>query len=354
MHQQAMAQVLRQRLTVQRVVVDQEDFEHANARWTLERLVFSDETIHLKLSGTEPVGATRNARHLTLGRPGPGMPGNQPQPGTIALVDDRGSTATAQVRQSSWGRGSWEASYTTDKPLSADTQWIELDGTRLQLPERQATRAVHFEQIDPLDPLRAALYAEILSTDRRRGGADTVEIACEALVATGACAADDVMLAELRRIAEAVSTATPTPGLPEPWASLVVRYQVNDGPSGSVPIGAAIDDLEGFSIRIDMLNSEPTSFSIALAVSPGSLLLRHFPGGIDLEPSPITWWAEDDRGNVYVAFPDRSGGGGDVADGVVTSLASLDPKATVLKLLPTGTRTRAVITVPLGQLTEQA
>ena len=118
------------------------------------------------------------------------------------------------------------------------------------------------------------------------------------------------MLVELRRIADAVTNATPVPGLPEPWAPSGAVLRGSTGELGPFPIGAVIDDLEGFSIRLDALFSEPTSFSISLAISPGAPLLRHFPGGIDVEPSPITWWAEDDRGNAYVAFSDRGGGGG--------------------------------------------
>jgi hypothetical protein len=355
MHRQAMAQVPRQRLSVQRVVVGDRDIEHGKDRWTLERLLFADDVCHLTLSGAEPAGASRSARRaMTMARAVAGGRPNQPNPATLVLTDDVGTTATARAGHASWGGGSWSATYTTDKALSANTQWIELDGIRLDLPERTPEPAFHVENVEPIEPLRRVLYAEILSTDRRHGGADTVEIACRALIATGAFNEDDPTLGELRRIADAVTNATPAPGLPEPWASLVARYPMNDGVIGSIPIGVAIDDLEGFSIRLDALISEPTSFSIALAMSPGSPLLRHFPGAIDLEPSAITWWAEDDRGNSYVAFPDRGGGGGNVAEGQVTSLASLDPKATELTLMPTGTRTRGVIAVPLTSLARRS
>jgi hypothetical protein len=116
-------------------------------------------------------------------------------------------------------------------------------------------------------------------------------------------------------------------------------------------IGAVIDGLDGFSIRLDALTSQAGSFSISLAMSPGIPLLR-FPG-VDLEPSPIIWWAEDDRQNAYVAFSDRGGGSDQLAEGQVTSLAALDPKATELRLLPTASRTRAVITVPLAGLADR-
>jgi hypothetical protein len=236
-------------------------------------------------------------------------------------------------------------------PLDANTQWIEVDGTRIGLPERLPPPEVRVEEIEPMDPLRAMLYAEIMSTDRRRGGEDTVEVACRTLLAIGAFEEDDPLLLEIRRIAAAVASAAPVPGLSEPWASLVARFSKTDGPKGRLALGAVIDDLDGFSIRLDALTSEAGSFSISLAVSPGTALLR-FPG-VDLEPPPIIWWAEDDRHNAYVAFSDQGGGSSTLAEGQVTSLAALDPKATELRLLPTASRTRAVITVPLAGLAEQ-
>lgn len=352
MHGRAMEQTPRQRLSAQRIVVGQHDFERGKDRWRLERLLFADDGCHLQLTGTDLAGASGSGRrHMVMGRSGPQGP-KQPNPQVITLSDDQGTTTTAHLGSSSWGGGTWEASYRSGQTLSADTRWIELDGTRLELPERQPAPVMALEPIERLEPLRAALYAEILSTDRRHGGADTVEIACQALIAVGVCSQDDTMLAELRRIADAVNTTTCTPGLSEPWASLVERFETNDGPTGILPIGAAIDDLDGFSIRVDALTSEPTSFSLAIAISPGAPLLRHFPGGIDVEASPITWWAEDDRGNVYVAFADRGSGSNVVAEGQVTSLASLDPQATELRIFPTGSTVRGVLRVSLAGLTE--
>ncbi len=351
MHRRSMVRGERQRLSVERVAVCACEIERPGAQWSLERVLFTAEATHLDLTGTGPAAqGGRTGRRGGLVRHNMAMrPPQPPHPQTLALADDHGTGATARVGQSRWGGGSWEASYISDAPLSPDTEWIEVDGTRIELPQRQPAPEVHMEEIEPMDPLRAMLYGEILSTDRRHGGDDTFEIVCQTLVAIGALDEDDPVLVEVRRIAGAVAGAAPVPGLPEPWASLLGRYSKADGRTGSLAIGAVIDDLDGFSIRLDMLTSEQTSFSISLAMSPGTPLLRHFPGAI-LEPSPITWWAEDDRMNAYVAFSDRGGGGGNVAEGQVTSLAALDPKATLLRLLPTASSCRAVVTIPLAPL----
>ena len=348
MHHRAMAQrpLRRVQLSVQRVAVCDHDFEHGSDRWTLERALFTDDATQLDLSGTTMAPSARNRSRLSLMRSAPrGMPQN-PNPQTIALADEQGTTTTAHVVSSSWGGGSWQAKYTSAAPLSPETQWIEIDGSRVELGIGTRAPEVHIEDIEPMDPLRAVLYREILSPDRQQGGGDSVAVASKALVATGALGKDDTMLAELRSIADALTSAAPSPGLPEPWVSLLSRYTQGDGRIGTLTVGAVIDDLEGFCIRIDAIVTQPGSFSISLAMSPGDSLVRHIPGG-DAGPTPITWWAKDDRGNSYVAFSDRGSGGPDVVEGQVTSLAPLDPKATELTLLPTGTHSRAVLTVPL-------
>jgi len=352
MHRRSLAPIEGQRLSAQRVVVCDCHFERSDQHWVLHRVLFADDATRLDFSGTDPAWQRPDPRRRSgLVRPTRGAMNRQPIPGTLAFVDDQGTTATGHVGPSGWGGGSWESNYTTDMPLDANTQWIEVDGTRIGLPERLPPPEVRVEEIEPMDPLRAMLYAEIMSTDRRRGGEDTVEVACRAFLALGALGEDDPLLLEIRRIAAAVASAAPVPGLSEPWASLVARFSKTDGPKGRLALGAVIDDLDGFSIRLDALTSEAGSFSISLAVSPGTALLR-FPG-VDLEPPPIIWWAEDDRHNAYVAFSDQGGGSSTLAEGQVTSLAALDPKATELRLLPTASRTRAVITVPLAGLAEQ-
>jgi hypothetical protein len=348
-HRVGRAPVEGQRLSAHRVAVCECHFDRGDQHCILERVLFADDATHLDLSGTDPTGQRLNQRRRggLAGRAHMGMH-HQPHPKTLLIRDDQGATATGNVGGSSWGGGSWQSSYRTDVPLSPETQWIEVDGIRIELPERQPAPEIHLEEIEPIDPLRAMLYGEIMSTDRRHGGEDSVEVACRALIDIGALPEDDPLLLEVRQIAGAVANATSVPGLGEPWASLVARFSKSDGPEGRLAMGAVIDDLDGFSIRLDALTSTAGSFSISLAVSPGTPLLR-FPG-LELDPSPIIWWAEDDRHNAYVAFLDNGGGSDTLAEGQVTSLAALDPKATELRLLPTGSHTRAVVTVPLAGL----
>jgi hypothetical protein len=350
-HPQVHPQAVRQRLSAQRVVAGALEFEHGGQPWVLQRVLFADEGTHLDLVGAGPptFGPMTRPNAAVAFPPGGVRP--PPFPQTIALADDGGGTATGTVAGgSSWGGTSWQARFVSDHPLSADTGWIEVDGARIELPRSRPAPGARVEEIAPPDPVRAMLIGEILSTDRVHGNQDSFDIATRALVATGVLAKGDAVLEETRRIWGALASGTPAPGLPAPWDALLARFSRGDGREASMPIGTVIEDLEGYSIRFDALITQQGSFTLALAVSPGAPLLRHFPG-MDLDTSPVTWWAEDDRGNTYVAFFSK-GGGGPVADGEVHSLAPLDPKATELTLLPTTTHARGVVTVPLAALDE--
>jgi len=350
MRHMAAGQAQGTRLTALRAVVCALSFDASDEHRTLDRVLFAEEATHLDLSGIGPPGqASRSmgpVRHMRMMRGmGPGPFGAQ----TLVVVDDEGTTATAHAHGAHSSDRSWQATFVTDVPLNPDTRWIEIDSHRLGLPPRTPPPEVYVESVEEIDPLRAMFYKEILGSDRRLGGDDPTEVALGALLDTGVLAADDSLVTDVRRIAGAVAGGVSVPDLPEPWASLVRRFSKSDGPTGRIPIGAAINSVDGYSVRFDALTSEPTSFSLSLAVSPGDPLLRHFPG-FELERSALDWWAEDDRMNSYVAFNGGGGGSGEIAQGEVHSLAPLDPQATFLRLLPTGPTQRGVVTISLAGL----
>jgi hypothetical protein len=338
------------RLSAQRVFVGKLELDVSEERATLERVVFGDDQTELDLSGVSSSerGHSRMAfrnpmLRRTMGRAGLAH-------GRVLTVgDDRGTTATASAGH--WGSSGrvWEAHFTTDVALSAATAWIEIDGVRLELPEPHPVAEVRMEAVEPLDPVRAMLYGEILESGNMHGGEGSVDVAIETLVATGALRDDDPIVQEVERVGAAFVAGGATANLPPPWAALMQRRSRSDGPVGVLPIGAAVESLEGCSIRFDSLTSEETSFSIAVAVSPGLPLMMHFPG-FRLERSPIDWWAEDDRRNVYLLMAGGGSASDDIAEGTIDSISPLDPKATELRLLPTGTNERAVVTIPLADL----
>ncbi len=340
-----------QRLSAQRVVIGTFDLSDADERATLERVVFGDDRTELDLSGVTSSRQDRSAmafrRNAMLRRTmGPaGLAHGR----VLTVGDDRGTTTQAFAGHSGRSGRVWDAHFTTDAPLSPATAWIEIDGVRLELPEPHPIPEVRMETVEPLDPVKAMLYGEILGSENMHGGEASVDVAIETLITTGARQQDDPLLKEVERVGAAFVGGGTTTNLPAPWAALLRRRPRSDGPVGVLPIGAAVESLEGFSIRFDSLSSEETSFSVAVVVSPGLPLMLHFPG-FRLERSPIDWWAEDDRSNVYLLIAGSRGSSGDIAEGSLDSISPLDPKATELRLLPTGKSERAVVTIPLANL----
>jgi hypothetical protein len=349
MHLMFREPVAGKRLSAQRVAVCDQEFGDGDLGRTLEQVVFADDAAYLNLSGIMPPGAGGGGAfmgRITMVR---GFGGGRPPGHALSVSDDRGTVASATA--GGWGSGGqvWNARFTTNVPLSADTRWLEIDGARLDLPPRQPSPAVRVESVARDDPLRSMLHQEILGTGHRHGPQGLLEVAIDALLATGRLEDADPMLAEIRRIAAAFTGGAPGPNLPEPWASLTRRFAQSDGPVGTCAIGAAVNSVDGYSIRFDTLRSQEDSFTLDVAVSPGLPLLMRFPG-FDLQRSPLDWWAEDDRKNVYLCANGGGGGSSELAQGTVHSLAPLDPEATELRLLPTGTQERAVVTLGLGQL----
>jgi hypothetical protein len=339
------------RLSAQRVVAGQLAFGAGDERMTLERVVFGDDETEIELSGL----ASSDRGHSAVafrGNPMSRMRMRQIGPvfgRVLAVRDDQGTTASASGGRGGSSGREWHAQFTTDVPLSAASTWIEIDGVRIELPEWRPVAEVRIEPVEPLDPLRAMLYGEILGAGSRHGGDASVAVAIETLVAMGALPGDDPMVGEVSRIEAAFNGGGSGTNLPYPWSALVGRMSKSDGPLGTLPIGAVVEALEGCSIRIDSLTSEKHSFSVALAVSPGAPLLFHFPG-IRLDRSPIDWWAEDNRQNVYFLISGSGSGSDEVAEGTIESMTPLDPKATELRLLPTGAQQRAVVAIQLAEL----
>ncbi len=334
-----------QRLTAQRVVVCDLMFGDAKAPTTLERVVFADDATRFDLSGIGP----SSQRLPPVFRKRMMLRGGLPHGQVLTVSDDAGTTTSASSSGGGSSGRTWNAHFRTDAPLSAETAWIEIDGARINLPERRPSPAVRTEPVEAVDPVRAMLYGEILGSGRMHGDEGSVEIAIETLVATGALKGDDPLVVEVEAIAKVFEKGGPAPNLPPPWGALLRRIPKSDGPVGKLAIGAVVDSIEGISIRFDALTSEEGFFSVALAVSPGWPLQMHFPG-FRLDRSPIAFWAEDDRKNVYFLVPEGGGGSGNLAEGTINSIAPLDPKASELRLLPTASHERAVVTLSLSDL----
>jgi hypothetical protein len=338
----------RETLSAQRVALGDFEIDTGDRRIHISKIAFGDDDTSLYATGTQARGGA--ARH---GRPRPGGLGmhmGPPDPGTLALKDDQGTTASAAPQ--GWGGSdtNWQATFHSDRPLSANTAWIEVEGCRIELPPPGPGATVRVEPVESVNSIAEALYQEILSGLQ---GQQSLDDFISALVEVGVVAPEAPEIVAARTVAAALENGRPARGVPPPWDAVLKRSSALNGPVGQMPIGAAVESVAGHSIRFDSLTSEAESFSVDVAVSPATPLQVHFPG-IRLDGSPITWWAEDDRHNRYIGVANSHGGSHTSAEGTIVFMSPLDPQATVLTLLPTGRDERAVVTIPLDSLRSQS
>lgn len=274
----------------------------------------------------------------------------------VQLSDDRGTASTAQFHGTGT-QGGYTGVLMTDKPLHRDTQWIAAGPMRIDLPEGDGvTVAVKIEDLPAMDPALRHLWATVV--DRRPMPVNgDLEAAIAALAAVGAVDPESDQLGEIRGVAEAVRgpwVPRPHPrpqaphigkGLPEPWSSLVAtRRRTAPGGEGTTAVGAVTPPIDGkIVVIVAGLQCYTDSFGIQVNTYPG----LHIGFGVPRDDGPLAWWAEDDGGGIYLGSPNSWGGNPDTAGGTITFTPGIDTKCRRIRILPTGTKQRAVIDVPL-------
>jgi len=271
-------------------------------------------------------------------------------PPTIAVTDDRGTTASADFS----GGGSdieWRGHYRTDQPLAPDTRWIELLGERIDLPDRAGGAPVEIEYLGRADPAERYLerYLEGLGDQHPHGG--SVDDVIEALIACGALAPEATAVGDTLTVAEALwptgggpPTAT-TRTLPQPWRSLLAARGRGGGPAGMILVGATTPVFEGMSAAVMQLESTDESFQIEVEIAGSTPVAAPFPD--DLDRVGITYTASDDRGSHYLGGLAGWSGSNERLEGQVEFWPALDPRAHRLDLALTAQHSRAVVRVPL-------
>jgi hypothetical protein len=289
-----------------------------------------------------PGGGTGLGGHTV----GPGLPG------LLALTDDRGTTMNAGFSGSGDGTD-WTGSFEADPPLARDTAWIEVLGERVELASEPGAGAeVWVEPLAEQDPARRYLWARLASVTGQHTP-NAIEATIDTLVAAGALAPDDPVIGQAQAVLARISHSPGGPGshapLPEPWQSLLAGRSRGGGPAGPTGlavVGAVTPPFEGITVAVLAVQSTEDEFSLDVEVTPGVAHWHAFRGPVE-EPI-LAWWAADDRGHHYLgqqgswqASEDRSGG-------QIEFTPALDPAASTLDIMPTGTSSRAVIRVPLA------
>ena len=275
----------------------------------------------------------------------------------VQLSDDQGTTVTARF-SGSLGPA-LDGVLTCAPPLSRRTRWIDFGVGRLDLPEAdQAASEVRLEHVPKTDPALAHLWRRLATTRGPIPAGTDLEAAIDALVAVGAVDAGSAELDQLRTVAATVGTgwhpmgvggqpSQPRGTLPEPWRSLAATRAkaAGHGPVGVLAIGAVTPPVDGTVVVVEALISNRDGFRLDLTTTPGTSL---FGSILDSPGNPLAWWAEDDRGGVYLGGPGNWGGGPAQSRGTVQFWPALDPRCRELRILPTGQTQRAVIPIRLG------
>jgi hypothetical protein len=273
-------------------------------------------------------------------------------PPRVVLTDDRGATEDAAFQGGGSHHG-MRGRLTTARALAPDTAWIELDGTRLELNGKASGFATTLERLPQQNPAHRYLWQRIAEPSEFQENG--VEPAIDALLAAGALFADDPQLDEVRAVLAALqqrggfgpgvgAPSGPTP-IPEPWQSLLARDGAQDGPTGSIVLGAVPPAFDGFSVAVLDLESDETHFRVDVEVSPAVADRMPFDWGMG--PRQLAWWARDDRGNHYLGHRSHWSYNEDFGHGLIDFHPALDPQAAELELMPTAHTMRAVISFPL-------
>jgi hypothetical protein len=325
-------------LSASRIVICDEVFEEPWGRLHVHYVALGDRSTSVAVTAHETSPGTL----LSHGR---GLPGGSVQ--QPPLTDDQGHTEIAHFN-GGFGGGTAEGRLTTMAPLSPSTAWIDIGPTRVELRGDTTPPPVRVEDLPESSPAERHLRGRLSFT--RHGpmigpGPSSIEPTIDTLLAAGALQADSPVIDEVRAVLDALTGQPAKRRLPEPWASLLAG-QNRRGPTGMVALGVVTPPFDDTVVSFEALISGEESFEVHVAVSPDAGGHRG-PFRMLVTESPLTWWAEDDRGNHYQGAPGRWGSDGLVGEGTLVFSPPLDRSATELRLIPTMNRQRAVVTVAL-------
>jgi hypothetical protein len=333
-------------LEPRRVVPCDQLIEQAQGTLEVRRVALAEHSTTIAVTWRPNATQRRSRRRGAMMMLGGGPAG----PLHPTVVDDQGTRAGTHFS----GGGSeqeWEGHLTTDRPLARDTAWIELDGTRVELAAQPAEWSVSIDEV-PEQPTAHAYLWRRLAIRNHYHELESLEPAIDALLAAGALEPNDPVIDQVRAVLEAMGHHPRIPSngrarrqVPQPWRSLLTRQGREDGPEGTIVLAAVTPVFDGFSVAVSNLESRPDGFQIEVDVTPGTEDRGPFDWSV--RPQQLAWWAADDRGNHYLGHIGSWSGGEDHSSAEIDFWPPLHPRASRLRIMPTGEKSWAVINVPL-------
>jgi hypothetical protein len=316
------------------------------------------------LSITADGGTLRYRRYLDA--PGPGQvsrlsrrPGGFPWNHTPPDIIDSDGHRPA-VRFGDGGRdgeGYVDGELELRGTIAPEAGSLEIDGTRVDLHGRTARWEVGIEALEDRSPLERFLWRHLAVARPRSGVTTDLEPLIQALVAAGALEEGSLLLQDLRAVTARMPrrplhqrriTRASTPGLVEPWGSLLDRLGTDDGPEWTLVLGAVAPTCDGVQFAANSITSDLDGFEVEFDVAPNLM------GVAALDELPVAWWARDDLENHYLGIPTGGGVRGDSAQGTMRYWPALDPRAKRLDLLMCVESHQAVVSVSLPESQEDS
>jgi hypothetical protein len=239
--------------------------------------------------------------------------------------------------------------------IASEATWLEVDGTRVDLHGHTARWEVGIQGLVDRSPLERLLWRHLAVAVPRSGVTGDLEPMIQALVAAGALEEGSLLLQDLRSVTARMPrrplhqrriTRASTPGLVEPWGSLLDRLGSDDGPEWTLVLGAVAPSCDGVQFAANSITSDQAGFEVEFDVAPNL-------GGVSaLDQLPVAWGARDDRENHYLGIPTGGGVRGDSAQGTMCFWPALDPRAKRLDLLMCVESHQAVVSVSLPENSE--
>lgn len=298
------------------------------------------------------VALAEDATSVSITGPDVTMAAQGGQPPAVALSDDTGLTASGEFSGSfdiDGIRGEW----TTRTPLSRSTRWIGVGSDRIELCDDVDAPEVAVEPLAETSVAERHLWSQLTSGrhgPHGAGGEPQIDAAVDALVAAGAIDADDPVIAQVAMVLEAFSGGQSPAILPEPWRSLVAGAGRQATRSLTVPVGTLVElsDVTIVIVAVSVLHGDAT---LTVETSPD---VNVRPMVTAASTPPLSWWAEDNLGNAYLGATSNWSGSIDTGSGTVALWPALDDRASLLRLMPTGSHDRAVFAIPIPAASDVA
>jgi hypothetical protein len=286
----------------------------------------------------------------------------------VTVVDNQGTRYTLRAEGMSGrsGRpgepaGPMDVDFRLDPVPGRGVAWLELRSrggatTRL-LPSARAAVAVG--QLAPAavsqaerDLLDQALWLiELQLANAGEAAEDILRQYCPAALArvaqiqrSGEVDPASELPDQVRLLCAVLTEDRPADRLPLSWSGMLDAGGRADGPRHHLDIGAALPPIDGVAVEVGSLISRPGSWR---------LYLRAMPGWWDYSEdrrrkwAPVSVYAEDDRGGMYVSGFGGSTGRGDHEELALSFQPRLDPLAHALLLTFRGASGEVAVDITL-------